>query len=110
MSTVATDHKSVLKVKVELTDEMKREVIPVELKAGDISIHDSFILHSSAANTSDRRRAGYTMRYANAKTVKVDFDRHHVPTFLVLGETTSAHTRLIDARPGTPCPAPLPAR
>jgi ectoine hydroxylase-related dioxygenase (phytanoyl-CoA dioxygenase family) len=106
--TVKTDENSVLKKKIEITAEMKAGALPIELKAGDLSIHDSFILHSSPANVSPRRRAGYTIRYANAKTVKVDLDRHHVPAFLVRGSDYGvAHPRLIDARPGTPYRIPV---
>lgn len=108
MATIRADRDSVLKIKVEMSDEMKRAAKPVELKAGDASIHDSFILHGSSANTSARRRAGYTMRYANARTVKVDFERHPVPTFVVRGDLGGmSHARLVDARPGTKCSAPM---
>lgn len=34
------------------------------LQAGEISIHSDLLLHGSAANTSDRRRCGLTLRYA----------------------------------------------
>ena len=37
-----------------------------ELNAGQISIHSDLLLHGSAANISDRRRAGLTLRYAAA--------------------------------------------
>lgn len=34
------------------------------LRAGQASIHSDLLLHGSAANTSQRRRAGLTLRYA----------------------------------------------
>jgi chlorinating enzyme len=34
-----------------------------ELKRGEFSLHDGRIVHGAAANTSDIRRTGYTMRY-----------------------------------------------
>ena len=37
--------------------------IDVELKAGEISIHSDLLLHSSQANSSQRRRCGLTLRY-----------------------------------------------
>jgi ectoine hydroxylase-related dioxygenase (phytanoyl-CoA dioxygenase family) len=37
-----------------------------ELKAGEISIHADLLLHGSAANNSDRRRCGLTLRYCAA--------------------------------------------
>ncbi len=34
-----------------------------ELERGEVSLHDSRIIHGAAANTSPYRRCGYTMRY-----------------------------------------------
>ncbi|MGO4549278.1 phytanoyl-CoA dioxygenase family protein [Paenibacillus sp. 2TAB23] len=34
-----------------------------ELEPGECSVHDSRIIHGAAANTSEFRRCGYTMRY-----------------------------------------------
>lgn len=39
------------------------KVIWFELKKGQCSLHDSRIIHGAKANTSSRRRCGYTMRY-----------------------------------------------
>ncbi len=36
--------------------------VPVELRAGDCSVHAPYLIHGSARNTSDRRRCGLTMR------------------------------------------------
>lgn len=38
-----------------------------ELHAGQVSLHSDLLLHGSNANTSTRRRAGFTMRYAVAE-------------------------------------------
>ena len=35
----------------------------LDMKAGEISLHDSRLIHGSGPNTSDRRRCGVTMRY-----------------------------------------------
>jgi hypothetical protein len=48
---------------------MKIQAVPLEMKADSLSLHDSYVLHGSEPNTSERRRAPYTMRYANARTV-----------------------------------------
>ncbi len=37
--------------------------IDVELEAGELSLHDVFMVHGSNANTSARRRAGLAIRY-----------------------------------------------
>ncbi len=41
----------------------------VELDPGQVSLHDAFLVHGSAANTSGRRRAGLTFRYMPATTL-----------------------------------------
>jgi non-haem Fe2+, alpha-ketoglutarate-dependent halogenase len=47
--------------------EQYGEVVCDELKAGEISLHSDLILHGSAANDSDRRRCGLTLRYCSAE-------------------------------------------
>ncbi|MCA9113773.1 MAG: phytanoyl-CoA dioxygenase family protein [Planctomycetaceae bacterium] len=47
--------------------EQYGEPVPVELEAGEISIHSDLLLHSSPANHSDRRRCGLTLRYCAAE-------------------------------------------
>jgi ectoine hydroxylase-related dioxygenase (phytanoyl-CoA dioxygenase family) len=42
------------------------EPVPVELKAGEISMHSDLLLHGSEANQSARRRCGLTLRYCPA--------------------------------------------
>ncbi|XOV85078.1 MAG: phytanoyl-CoA dioxygenase family protein [bacterium] len=42
------------------------------LKAGEASLHSDLLLHGSDANTSARRRAGLTMRYAAADVRLID--------------------------------------
>ena len=42
------------------------------LKAGEISMHSDLLLHGSDANLSDRRRAGMTLRYADASVRLID--------------------------------------
>jgi ectoine hydroxylase-related dioxygenase (phytanoyl-CoA dioxygenase family) len=46
---------------IENVDEQNAELI--ELKAGQVSVHDIGIIHGSAANASGRRRAGLALRY-----------------------------------------------
>ena len=49
----------------QTVDEVERygEIVDVELKAGEVSIHSDLLLHSSHYNESDRRRCGLTLRY-----------------------------------------------
>ena len=46
---------------IENIDEKSAQFI--ELKAGEVSVHDIGIIHGSAANSSGRRRAGLALRY-----------------------------------------------
>lgn len=39
---------------------------PIELRAGQVSFHDGYLIHDSAANRSDHRRAGFIIRYMPA--------------------------------------------
>ena len=48
-------------IKKDLVDEEK--VVWFELNRGECSLHDSRIIHGANANTSEKRRCGYTMRY-----------------------------------------------
>jgi hypothetical protein len=41
--------------------------VPIELKAGEISMHNDLLLHGSEANSSNRRRCGLTLRYCAAE-------------------------------------------
>ena len=53
-------------------DQIKEEnIVSLNLKAGEISLHDDGLLHGSEANNSDRRRCGVTMRFAPV-VVKAD--------------------------------------
>lgn len=48
-------------IRPELIDES--QAVYFELQPGFCSLHDGRIIHGAEANTSPRRRAGYTMRY-----------------------------------------------
>ena len=107
MEKVSTGGDDLLGLTVEATSEMESAAICLEMNAGSLSMHDSFVLHGSEANTSGRRRAAYTMRYANANTVTVDTDEHWVPVYLVRGEAGENTDRYVDIRPSQPLPEPI---
>lgn len=48
-------------IKPELIDESK--TVYFSLKPNECSLHEARIIHGARANTSSKRRAGYTMRY-----------------------------------------------
>lgn len=80
------------------------------LPAGAFSLHDVFLIHGSEPNRSDRRRAGYVIRYMPATS---HYDRDlaregssHAPTnlgdrplYLLRGEDWTGKTGLVDLRP-----------
>lgn len=66
---------NVLDQTVENPEQYGGEPVPVELKAGEISIHSDLLLHGSEANNSNRRRCGLTLRYC-AADVRAHLDWH----------------------------------
>jgi phytanoyl-CoA hydroxylase len=100
-----TDGKDLLHVCVAVTPDMEKAAVPIALQVGAYSIHDSFVIHGSEANRSPRRRAGYTMRYANAATVDVDTANHNKPVYYLRGNGAHRKADYKDFRPGHPSPA-----
>jgi ectoine hydroxylase-related dioxygenase (phytanoyl-CoA dioxygenase family) len=58
------ESESVLSLVADTTGFDLDTVVSVNLKRGAISIHDDKLLHCSPGNRSDRRRAGFTIRYS----------------------------------------------
>ena len=54
-------------IRADLCDETR--AVDLELRRGECTFHDAWTLHGSNANTSERRRCGYTMRYMPAHVV-----------------------------------------
>ena len=65
-------------IKKELVDESK--VVWFELSKGECSLHDSRIIHGAHANTSTKRRCGYTMRYFS---LDMKFNQEKAPNHLL---------------------------
>ena len=57
--------------------------VDIVLRAGDVSLHDPFIIHGSDANTSEKRRGGLTLRYIPT-TTRIMMD--DFPAYLCRGE------------------------
>ena len=62
---LALDGTRVLGRQTQDADQYTNRVLNT-LRAGQASLHSDLLLHGSAANTSQRRRAGLTLRYAAA--------------------------------------------
>jgi len=69
---------------VPITPDEEARAVNLELKAGEISLHEGRLIHGSLPNQSDRRRCGLTLRY--------------VPTRVRIGEIGAA------GRPWRPVP------
>ncbi len=100
LDKVSTGADDLLGLTVEVNSEMEEAAVFLEMAAGSLSVHDLFVLHGSDPNTSGSRRAAYTMRYANAKTVRVNTGEHWVPVYLVRGEAGEGSANYVDIRPG----------
>ncbi|MYE67786.1 MAG: phytanoyl-CoA dioxygenase family protein [Acidimicrobiia bacterium] len=66
------DEDNVLFQTVRDAEDWGRPPVSLELRAGQISLHSDWILHSSAPNRSDRRRCGLAMRYLSAEVRAYD--------------------------------------
>jgi hypothetical protein len=74
-----------------LADEAR--VIDVELQAGEMSLHDSDILHGSGPNLSASKRVGFAIRYI---TPHARPDGDATPVLLVQGRDTTGHFPLAE--------------
>ncbi len=80
-------------------------VVSIDLKAGEISLHDDGLIHGSGPNTSDRLRCGLTMRFS---PTEVTADRTVWPTFevsMARGEDTYGRNPHAKAPGGDAVPA-----
>ena len=55
--------KYVLWQRIDPNSFSEDDAVDMDLKAGEISLHDDDLIHGSTGNPSDRMRAGITMRY-----------------------------------------------
>ena len=80
-----------------------------ELRAGEFSLHDVYLIHGSKPNRSNRRRAGFVIRYmpatshydrelATAGSRLFDARLRDRPLFLARGEDWTGKTGLVDMR------------
>jgi len=69
--TQDADEQSDLTLRCETGEYSERDAVFMNLKAGQISIHDDKIIHGSLGNNSDRPRIGFTIRYSKTN-VKCD--------------------------------------
>ena len=98
LKTVPAGDNQMLDKMVEIRPEEENTAVTLEMGAGSLSIHDSYIVHGSHANHSGRRRAGYTIRYCSTDTAWVDPETHPIPIYLVRGEGGRKGAGYVDMR------------
>ncbi len=86
----------VLDLAIHPDDIDESAAIDLELKAGDISIHNPTIIHGSNANHSDKWRVGLTLRYIPTTTL-VKIEGHE--NLLLRGNAVPAVANAYAARP-----------
>jgi ectoine hydroxylase-related dioxygenase (phytanoyl-CoA dioxygenase family) len=95
MQTV-DDGQNVLSSGIHPSQIDDTEVVELELKAGDVSIHNPRIIHGSNPNTSDKWRVGLTLRYIPTTTLVKNGDHANV---LLRGDATPGVNNLYVERP-----------
>lgn len=68
----------------------EKEAVDIELQAGQMSMHDVYMIHGAQANTSQQRRTGVALRYMPASS---HFDRRLKPVDGQSGVPVSFATR-----------------
>ncbi len=87
----SSDTDSVLTLECEQGQFREDSAVSLNLRAGQVSIHDDKLVHGSPANNSSRRRAGLTIRYSST-VVKCDLAVNpHFTTYLCRGVDTYRH-------------------
>jgi ectoine hydroxylase-related dioxygenase (phytanoyl-CoA dioxygenase family) len=70
--------KNIFGSEIKATQFDESQAVYFELKPNECSLHEARIIHGAKANTSDKRRAGYTMRYfPTSSLVYPEKNPHH---------------------------------
>jgi len=69
----------------------KSKAVDIVLKPNHASLHESKLMHSSTANTSNIRRCGYTMRYISTQSKHHNPEGHH-QIYLARGRDHAGNT------------------
>ncbi len=93
-----TDQRAAIHQEVMDAEQYGRPV-PIELKAGEMSLHADMLVHGSKANHSSRRRAGLTMRYCSPEITPLVEEWGH-GAILCRGLAANNKWRIIPRPPG----------
>ena len=95
---MAPGRDDIVSMRVVVTRRWSARPSALEMPAGALSTHDSFLLHGSGANRTSRRRAGYTIRFCSTEHAWVGVETHPIPVYLVRGKAGARGARYVDAR------------
>ena len=90
---------NLLSINQEISTELDESTkVDLAMKAGQISIHDGYLVHGSAPNRSNRRRCGVTIRYCrpNVKPVRENSVKKPWPAIIVRGKDRFNHFDKVD--------------
>ena len=75
---------NLLSINQEIPDELvdKSQAVPIELRAGQVSLHEGRLYHASFPNTSRRRRCGLTARFIGAGKHTAPAKRRYLQTIV----------------------------
>ena len=87
-----------------------KRAVTLDLRAGEASLHHAKLMHGSKANTSSRRRCGYTMRYISTRS-RFNHEKygagHHIYLARgrdhagnVYGDPSKPSPEIMESRPG----------
>jgi ectoine hydroxylase-related dioxygenase (phytanoyl-CoA dioxygenase family) len=74
-----------------ITDVEESRAVDIVLQPGEVSLHQSTIVHGSNPNTSDEPRIGFIVRFVTSRVTNRDR-----PMLRVRGETDCTHLRLAE--------------
>lgn len=98
---------NLLSISQEIPAELVEEgqAVDLELKAGQMSVHEGRLFHASMPNTSVRRRCGLTVRFVSPSVRQTDLNSHgqNWQPILVRGQDPNGHF------PHTPAPFVFPS-
>lgn len=86
------------------TSEPPGEIVDVELDAGEMSLHDVYLLHGSGVNRSDQKRVGFAVRFTTPDA-RPALD--HPPAVLARGEDRHGYFQLLEPPAADSGPAAL---
>lgn len=74
------------------------EAVPIVLQRNQASLHDSKLIHGSPANTSGRRRCGYTMRFVPGRVRLNPEMEQYIGLYSARGKDTAGNNLLDPSR------------